>query len=82
MQGRLLHKDFSQINQLLGEIRQGGGHGLVVDLTAVEFIDSGGIGLLLLLREQLKCAITLRGATGQPASLLQNAHMGELFQMG
>lgn len=82
MQGRLLHKDFSQINQLLGEIKQAGGQGLVVDLSGVEFIDSGGIGLLLLLRDQLKYAITLRGATGQPANLLQNAHMDELFQMG
>lgn len=79
MRGRFVHKDYAQVNKLLADLKGTGAHTVTLDLAGVEFIDSGAIGMLLLIREQLGGVVTLRGATGQPAQLLANARMGELF---
>lgn len=81
MQGRFVHKDYARVTEMLAQLKGGGHQAVTLDLSRVEFIDSGAIGMLLLLREQLGTAVTLRGATGQPAQLLANARMGELFAL-
>ncbi|MBF0305395.1 MAG: STAS domain-containing protein [Alphaproteobacteria bacterium] len=82
MEGRFVHKDFAKIKELVAQLKQGGGtSGLTLDLAGIEFIDSAGIGMLLLIREELGGGITLRGAKGQPAQLLVNAHMDQLFRL-
>ena len=81
MQGRFVHKDYARVTELLAQLKGAGTPAVTLDLARVEFIDSGAIGMLLLLREQLGAAVILRGATGQPAQLLANARMGELFEL-
>lgn len=54
----------------------------VVDLSRVEYIDSSGLGMLLLLRERAGgdvSRVKLRGLHGQPGEVLQMARFDAMF---
>jgi anti-anti-sigma factor len=55
-----------------------------VDLSAVEYIDSAALGMLLLLRERVgedRNRVVLKTGKGQPAEVLKLANFGTLFTM-
>lgn len=75
------HAAFRDLLSLEAERITGGGT-LAFDLSAVEFIDSAALGMLLLAREaarQKACRIVLRGATGQVRRMLSVSKFETMF---
>jgi HptB-dependent secretion and biofilm anti anti-sigma factor len=56
----------------------------VVDLTAVDYVDSSALGMLLLLRDRVRGdsqRVHLRGLHGQPRDVLVMAKFDRMFKM-
>jgi anti-anti-sigma factor len=56
----------------------------VVDLSAVDYVDSSALGMLLLLRDRVRGdaqRIHLRGLHGQPRAVLTMAKFDRMFKM-
>lgn len=56
----------------------------VVDLVAVDYVDSSALGMLLLLRDRVRGEgqrIQLRGAHGQPRDVLMMAKFDRMFRL-
>jgi anti-anti-sigma factor len=57
---------------------------LRLDFTAVEYVDSAALGMLLMLREKVEKLgkrVVLAGCQGGVRQLLDNAHFGRLFEI-
>lgn len=82
--GALTHVVFERFNSMLDVIHQTGARQCVVDLSDVDFIDSSGIGMLLMgqeLAEQRECRYRLRGLRPGAWAILEQAHVSELFDV-
>ena len=81
--GRLTFAEHEQCRRILTELEESSGSRQVVDLRGVEFIDSAGLGLLLLLRENAEkhdCSVVLRvPAEGQVRRMLDIARFQDLI---
>jgi anti-anti-sigma regulatory factor len=55
----------------------------VIDMSAVEYVDSAALGMLLLLRDHAGDAsrVTIRGSRGQPEQVLRIANFHKLFRL-
>jgi len=56
----------------------------IVDLASVDYVDSSALGMLLLLREQVRGdaqRVRLRGAHGQPRDVLLMARFDRMFKL-
>lgn len=56
---------------------------LIIDLSAVDFMDSSGIGSIVFLYKRLKAQnrdLVLRGVNGQPARLIQSLRVDKTIQ--
>ena len=56
----------------------------IVDLAAVEYVDSSALGMLLLLRERVggdSMRVQLRGVRGQPRDVLLMAKFDRMFKL-
>lgn len=59
------------------------GNEIVVDFSATDYLDSAGLGMLLVLRDSARNAgkpVVLTRATGHVRKVLETAHFGKLFQ--
>lgn len=59
------------------------GNEIVVDFSATDYLDSAGLGLLLVLRDSARNAgkpVVISRATGHVKKVLETAHFGKLFQ--
>jgi anti-anti-sigma factor len=84
LSGRSHFHDYKLVEQLCQEIERAGSscQSLIVDLRQVEFIDSSGLGLLLLLKEhcdRFRVRIHLSGAQGQVQRILHASRLNEIF---
>lgn len=82
--GALTHAAFDRFTGLLEHMHGTEARRLVVDLSDVDFIDSGGIGMLLLaqdLAEQRQCEYLLRGLRPAAWAVLEQAHLAEVFAL-
>jgi len=74
------HRDFrAAVDQALQET---GGNPIVVDLGAVDYLDSSALGMLLMLRDKVgaaKGAISLVNSRGSVRQVLDIANFGKLF---
>jgi anti-anti-sigma factor len=80
--GALTHTAFGRFNDVLDHMRATGAQSYVLDLGEVPFIDSSGIGMLLMsqeVAEQRECSLTLRCVGPAVWSVLEQAHVSELF---
>jgi HptB-dependent secretion and biofilm anti anti-sigma factor len=59
------------------------GSNFVIDMSAVEYVDSAALGMLLLLRDHAGDAtrVTIRGSRGQPEQVLRIANFHKLFRL-
>ncbi|MBR9970413.1 STAS domain-containing protein [Magnetospirillum sulfuroxidans] len=80
LSGRLTFKENTAFRTLLGRLGQAKG-GLVLDLRQLEFIDSAGLGMLLVMRDGHDGAIGLRTGDGLVARLLDLARFSDFFRM-
>ena len=80
--GRLTFNDHSKLRALIKEMLNNGAKRQVLDLSSLEFVDSAGIGMLLIAREELAGQdkqFVLRKAGGQVKRVLTVAQLGKLI---
>lgn len=81
LRGRLTFNDHAKLRALIGEMAQSKAPRQILDLSSLEFIDSAGIGMLLIAREEMDNAdkqLVLRGAVGQVKRVLTVAQIGKI----
>lgn len=81
LRGRLTFNDHARLRGLIREMLQLPAKRQVLDLSALEFVDSAGIGMLLIAREELANAdktLVLRSAQGQVKRVLTVAQLSKI----
>tara|TARA_E500000318_G_C3501545_1_gene188548 strand:+ start:582 stop:887 length:306 start_codon:yes stop_codon:yes gene_type:complete len=84
LSGRFTFGDHSSFRKLIEEMRTHQAETHVLDVAAIEFIDSAGLGMLLLARdegEKSNTAVILKGAQGQVKRMLEVARFDTLFKL-
>jgi len=82
--GRLTFTDHVKMRALIKELSQNKVKRQVLELGSLEFIDSAGIGMLLIAREELSKVdkqFVLRRADGQVRRVLTVAQLGRLITL-
>ena len=83
-QGRLTYSDYSQFRQITNVIGESTNQICVFNLSDLEFIDSAGLGMLLLARDKIQeCRgnITLLNASGQVKKMIDLGRFDALFKI-
>lgn len=84
LSGRFTFGDHSNFRKLIEEMRAHRSETQVLDISGVEFIDSAGLGMLLLARdegEKARATVILRGAQGQVKRMLEVGRFDTLFKL-
>jgi HptB-dependent secretion and biofilm anti anti-sigma factor len=84
IKGRLTYSDYNAFRQLSDVLGTIDGQSCVIDLEELEFIDSAGLGMLLLARDRIterNGVIILKGAHGQVRKMLDLGKFDTLFQL-
>lgn len=82
MSGRLTFNDHAKLRALIKEMLGTAGTRQVLEMSSLEFVDSAGIGMLLIAREELagqNKQLVLRRAEGQVKRVLTVAQLGKLI---
>lgn len=82
LSGRLTFAENTEFRQVVTGIDDSATANVVMDLAALEFIDSAGMGMLLVARDQVfgrGGRIVLRNAGGQVARMLDLAKFSDFF---
>jgi anti-anti-sigma factor len=82
LQGRLTFSDNVVFRKIVDDLKEFGGAKCVFDLSGLEFIDSAGLGMLMLLRDATtgkSFSIAIRGADGQVRRMLEIAKFDALI---
>ena len=81
LRGRLTFNDHAKLRALIREMLQNKAKRQVLDLSALEFVDSAGIGMLLIAREEMANVdkqLVLRSAAGQVKRVLTVAQLNKI----
>mgnify|MGYP001805953958 CR=1 FL=1 len=84
VRGRLTFNDHAKLRSLIQEMLQIKAKRQIVDLSNLEFVDSAGIGMLLIAREELTTAektFILRSPQGQVKRVLSVAQLGKIVNI-
>lgn len=84
LNGRLTFAENSAFRRVVEGIGQCGRDRVVLDLGGLDFIDSAGMGMLLVARDLVTSrggGISLRAAEGQVARMLRLAKFGDFFTL-
>lgn len=82
LRGKFTFNDSHEFRVILQALNEPGIEEVVVDLSRVEFIDSAGLGMLMLANDESKKknkALYLRGMDGQVKRIFDLAHFEKLF---
>jgi stage II sporulation protein AA (anti-sigma F factor antagonist) len=82
--GRMMFADTGEFLKLSEDIKQSDGKVWVLDFSNLTFIDSAGLGMLLMIRELIESQggkVSIRGATGQVRKALDLAKFQELIHI-
>jgi len=82
IQGELTFTDHSSFKQLVGTLFEGKASPIVLDLSKLEFIDSAGLGMLLLVRDEVNKSskkLILRHPQGQVKRMFAVTKFETLF---
>jgi anti-anti-sigma factor len=83
LRGRLTFGDQKAFRSLLAQLSNSGVHTWVIDMRSMDYIDSAGLGLLLLVRQAAtkgSATTVLRlSAEGQVRKLMDAARFGQMF---
>ena len=82
LSGRLTYTDLPQFERIVSNLAGQAASGYIYDLANLEFIDSSGLGMLLVARDIAKRAgrsIRLRGAHGRVKRELELSRFDSLF---
>lgn len=84
LEGRVTYADHAHFRDIINRVRGASAPRVVVDLAGVEFIDSAGLGMLLMMRdtaEAREATVVLRGAQGQVARIIAASKFESLFTL-
>ena len=84
MKGRLTYADYSSLREIGQMLSDNKSRCCLFDLTDLEFIDSAGLGMLLVTRDNLhsvKGKVILKGARGQVEKMLNLGRFNSLFNI-
>jgi anti-anti-sigma factor len=76
--------DHAAFQEILNEIGREDIREIILDVAGVTFIDSAGLGLLLLGRDETvkyRKSLVIRGATGQVKKMFDVAHFETIFTL-
>lgn len=82
--GRMTFKDHKLFREILQDVAKGTFQRIVFDLNHLEFIDSFGVGMLLIVKdaaENRNKTVVLRKPQGQVEHMVQIAKLAKLFTM-
>lgn len=82
MSGRFVFSDNAGFQSIIEEMNAHRGKPVILDMSGVEFIDSAGLGMLLIAHEaasETNTPISLRGAHGQVGQMIEVSQFGTLF---
>lgn len=83
LSGRVTSRDFEGFKALLALFDETSLQGLVLDLSAVEFMDSTALGMVLMLQDKAKnkgVGFSLQGVRGQVKRLFELVKLGNMTQ--
>lgn len=81
LRGRLTFNDHAKLRAAIREMQANKVERQILDLSGLEFVDSAGIGMLLIAREEMTIAsktLVLRGAQGQVKRVLTVAQLSKI----
>ena len=84
LKGRLTYDDHLKFNEIKRYAASAEAKTIVVDLSALEFIDSAGLGMLVILEDAASgssTAVTIRGAHGIVRKLMELVNFGAVIRM-
>lgn len=84
LRGRLTFNDHAKLRALIREMLENAESKQVLELSALEFVDSAGIGMLLIAREELDGVgkkLVLRAAQGQVKRVLTVAQLSKIVDI-
>ncbi len=84
IEDRLTYSDYGSFRQVTDAISQTERESCILDLTKLDFIDSAGLGMLLLARDKSQehhCPISLRNASGQVKKMIELGWFDSLFNI-
>lgn len=82
--GRLTFSDYGLFKELTELFIEHNAKSCLLDLSNLEFIDSAGLGMLLIARDKIRMKngdIALKGAHGQVKKMLDLGHFDSLFKV-
>lgn len=82
LSGRMTFADHATMRDLVAQFEQPGWDRIVFDMAGLDFIDSAGLGMLLLARDtaaRRNATLSLRGAREQVKRILEVARFDTLF---
>lgn len=80
LSGELTFTDNTKFRALLDELKETKPGKCVVDLAGLTFMDSAGLGMLILLKDlsgDINCSLSLRGPSGQVEKILRISRFQE-----
>jgi HptB-dependent secretion and biofilm anti anti-sigma factor len=84
LSGRLTFNDHGKVRAMIQEMVQCSASRQILEISGLEFVDSSGLGMILVAREevsQLNKNLTLRGAQGQVKRVLTVAQLGKVIDI-
>ena len=82
MRGRFTFQDNEKLRQMLSDLQTRKGQAIGIDMSSLEYIDSAGLGMLLLIRdaaEEAKSSVVFHGAQGQAKKILGMCRFEEIL---
>ena len=82
LSGRMEFTDHDRLVEIVTQLQDLGGSRIVLDLSGLEFIDSAGLGMLLILQEEAESRNTkliVRGAAGDVKRSIELARLSEII---
>ena len=84
LNGRLTFADYASFKELTELFIEHNPKNCLLNLSNLEFIDSAGLGMLLIARDKMRMRegdVTLKGAQGQVKKMLDLGHFDSLFKV-
>ena len=84
LSGRLTFNDHGKVRTMIQEMVQSRAKRQILMINGLEFVDSSGLGMILVAREevtQLEKKLILRGAQGQVKRVLTVAQLGKVIDI-
>ena len=82
IEGRLTYTDYNNFKYITNALGEHINQNYIIDLSDLDFIDSAGMGMLLLARDQAskhKGNITIKGPQGQVKKMLELGKFDTIF---